>query len=140
LASLIVGGLIGFVALLAIELLKSFDSEGAGAVAGAIVLYIAVWGAMLAYMMQAVSFLILRRKLPNLKRPYKSPWGVPGAWAAAIIAGISFVGYLINPLFQTAILGIIVIYVVLLIIFAVHGRHNLVMSPEEEYAVNNTKK
>jgi len=139
LASLIVGGLIGFVALLAIELLKSFDSEGAGAVAGAIVLYIAVWGAMLAYMMQAVSFLILRRKLPNLKRPYMSPWGVPGAWAAAIIAGISFVGYLINPLFQTAILGIIVIYVVLLIIFAVHGRHNLVMSPEEEYAVKNSK-
>jgi ethanolamine permease len=68
-----------------------------------------------------------------------SPWGVPGAWAAAIIAGISFVGYLINPLFQTAILGIIVIYVVLLIIFAVHGRHNLVMSPEEEYAVKNSK-
>ena len=140
LASLIVGGVIGFVALLAIEVLKSVDSEGAGAVAGAIVLYIAVWGAMLAYMMQAVSFLILRRKLPNLKRPYKSPWGVPGAWAAAIIAGISFIGYLINPLFQTAIAGIIVIYVVLLIIFAVYGRHNLVLAPEEEYAVNNSKK
>jgi ethanolamine permease len=139
LASLIVGGLIGFLALLAIEVLTALDAEGAGAVAGAIVLNIAVWGAMLAYMMQAVSFLILRRKLPNLKRPYKSPWGVPGAWAAAIIAGISFVGYLINPAFQTAIFGIAVIYVVMLIIFAVYGRHNLVMSPEEEYAIKNNK-
>ena len=140
LASLIVGGAIGFVALLAIEVLKSVDAEGAGAVAGAIVLNIAVWGAMLAYMMQAVSFLILRRKLPNLKRPYVSPWGVPGAIAAAVIAGISFVGYLINPAFQTAIAGIAVIYVIMLIIIAVYGRHNLVMSPEEEYAIKSNKK
>ncbi len=140
LVALIVGGVIGFVALLAIEVLKSVDAEGAGAVAGAIVLNIAVWGAMLAYMMQAVSFLILRRKLPKLKRPYVSPWGVPGAWAAAIIAGISFVGYLINPAFQTAIAGIAVIYLIMLIIFAVYGRHNLVLAPEEEYAVNNSKK
>jgi ethanolamine permease len=139
LAALIVGGLIGFVALLAIQVLTAVDAEGAGAVAGAIVLNIAVWGAMLAYMMQAVSFLILRRKLPNLKRPYVSPWGVPGAIAAAVIAGISFVGYLINPAFQTAIAGIAVIYVVMLIIFAVYGRHNLVMSPEEEYAIKSNK-
>jgi ethanolamine permease len=95
---------------------------------------------MLAYMMQAVSFLILRKKLPNLKRPYVSPWGVPGAWAAAIIAGISFVGYLVNPGFQTAIAGIAVIYLIMLIIFAVYGRHNLVLAPEEEYAVKNSKK
>jgi len=140
LVSMIVGGAIGFLALVTIEVLTAVDAEGAGAVAGAIVLNIAVWGAMLAYLMQAISFLLLRRKLPNLKRPYISPWGVPGAWAAAIIAGISFVGYLINPAFQTAIIGIIVIYIVMLIIFAVYGRHNLVLSPEEEYAVKNSKK
>jgi ethanolamine permease len=138
--ALVVGAVIGFAALLSIEILTAVDAEGAGAVAGAIVLNIAVWGAMLAYMMQAVSFLILRRKLPKLKRPYVSPWGVPGAVAAAVIAGISFVGYLINPAFQTAIAGIAVIYLVMLVIFAVYGRHNLVLAPEEEYAVNNTKK
>jgi ethanolamine permease len=140
LVALIVGAVIGFIALLTIEVLTAVDAEGAGAVAGAVVLNIAVWGAMLAYMMQAVSFLILRRKLPNLNRPYKSPWGVPGAYAAAIIAGISFIGYLINPGFQTAIAGIVVIYVIMLIIFGVYGRHNLVMSPEEEYAIKNNKK
>jgi ethanolamine permease len=91
-------------------------------------------------MMQAVSFLILRRKLPNLKRPYKSPWGVPGAVLAAVIAGIAFVGFLINPIFQAAIAGIILIYVIMLFIFAVYGRHNLVMSPEEEYAIKSNKK
>jgi ethanolamine permease len=139
LVALIAGAVIGFVALLAIEVLTAVDAEGAGAVAGAIVLNIAVWGAMLAYMMQAISFLLLRRNLPNIERPYRSPWGVPGAVIAAVIAGISFVGYLINPAFQTAIAGIAVIYVVMLIAFAVRGRHNLVMSPEEQYAVDNTK-
>jgi ethanolamine permease len=109
-------------------------------VAGAIVLNIAVWGAMLAYMMQAIAFLILRRKLPNMNRPYKSPWGVPGGVLAALIAGISFVGYLINPAFQTAIAGIAVVYVVMLLVFALYGRHNLVLSPEEQYAVDSTKK
>ncbi|MFM1779272.1 MAG: hypothetical protein RIS51_417, partial [Actinomycetota bacterium] len=137
--ALLVGGILGYLALLAIEVLTAVDAEGAGAVAGAIVLNIAVWGAMLAYMMQAISFLILRRKLPNLKRPYMSPWGVPGGIAAAVIAGISFIGYLINPAFQTAIAGIAVIYVIMLIVFAVYGRHNLVLSPEEQYAVENTK-
>lgn len=137
--ALLVGGIIGYLALLAIEVLTAVDAEGAGAVAGAIVLNIAVWGAMLAYMMQAISFLILRRKLPNLKRPYMSPWGVPGGIAAAVIAGISFIGYLINPAFQVAIAGIAVIYVIMLIVFAVYGRHNLVLSPEEQYAVENTK-
>jgi hypothetical protein len=29
--------------------------------------------------------------------------------------------------------------VIMLIIFAVYGRHNLVMSPEEEYAIKNNK-
>lgn len=137
--ALLVGGVLGYLALLAIEVLTAVDAEGAGAVAGAIVLNIAVWGAMLAYMMQAISFLILRRKLPNLKRPYMSPWGVPGGIAAAVIAGVSFIGYLINPAFQTAIAGIAVIYVIMLIVFAVYGRHNLVLSPEEQYAVENTK-
>ena len=137
--ALLVGGVLGYLALLALEVLTAVDAEGAGAVAGAIVLNIAVWGAMLAYMLQAISFLILRRKLPNLKRPYMSPWGVPGGIAAAVIAGVSFIGYLINPAFQTAIAGIAVIYVIMLIVFAVYGRHNLVLSPEEQYAVENTK-
>ena len=140
LVSMIVGGVIGFLALLSIEILTAVDAEGAGAVAGAIVLNIAVWGAMLAYMMQAIAFLILRRKLPNMNRPYKSPWGVPGGVLAALIAGLSFIGYLINPAFQTAIAGIAVIYLIMLLVFALYGRHNLVLSPEEQHAVEIAKK
>jgi ethanolamine permease len=130
-AAMVVGGVIGFVALVAIE-----TTGGSGSPAGAIVLNIAVWGAMLAYLMQMVSFVLLRRKFPNLDRPYKSPWGVPGATIAGIIAALAFIGFLINPTFLPAIYAIIVVYVIMLVIFAVWGRHRLVLSPEEKYAVH----
>jgi ethanolamine permease len=94
---------------------------------------------MLAYGMQAAAFLILRNKLPNIPRPYKSPWGVFGGWAALIISGIAFVGFLINPAFLPAIVGIAVVYLVMLLGFALVGRHNLVLSPEEEYALEARK-
>jgi len=134
--ALIVGAVIGFAALVLLDILAAVDEEGVGAVAGAIILNIAVWGAVLAYFLQMVSFIILRRKFPNAERPYKSPWGLPGAYIAAIIAALVFVGFLINPTFQPAIIAIAIVYVVILIGFAVYSRHRLVLSPEEEYALS----
>lgn len=130
-AALLVGGIIGFVALVVVD-----STGGASSPAGAIVLNIAVWGAMLAYLMQMISFVLLRRKFPSLDRPYKSPWGVFGSVVSGIIAAISFIGFLINPTFLPAIIAIILVYVVMLAIFAAWGRHRLVLSPEEKYAVH----
>ena len=130
-AALLVGGIIGFVALVVVD-----ATGGASSPAGAIVLNIAVWGAMLAYLMQMISYVLLRRKFPSLDRPYKSPWGVRGATISGIIAAVSFIGFLVNPTFLPAIVAIIVVYVIMLAIFAVWGRHRLVLSPEEKYAVH----
>ena len=129
--ALIAGGLIGFVALIVVD-----TAGGSGGVAGAIVLNIAVWGAVVAYILQMVSFLVLRKRFPNAKRPYRSPWGVPGAISAAIIAAFIFLGFLLNPAYQPAIIAIVVVYIVMLIGFAAWGRKRLIMSPEEEYAVS----
>ena len=134
--ALIVGAVIGFIALIVLDVLSKVDATGIGAVAGAIILNIAVWGAVVAYFLQMVSFIILRRKFPNANRPYKSPWGLPGAYIAAIIAAFVFVGFLLNPTFQPAIIAIAIVYVVILIAFALYGRHRLVLSPEEEYALS----
>jgi ethanolamine permease len=129
--ALVVGALIGFIALLIIEF-----TGGSGSVAGAIVLNIAVWGAVLAYFLQMISFVILRRKFPNAERPYRSPWGVAGAVVAALIAALIFVGFLLNPTFLPAIIAIAIVYVVLLVGFGLYFRHRLVLSPEEEYALS----
>jgi len=134
--ALTVGAAIGFVALVVLDVLTSIDEEGAGAVAGAIILNIAVWGAVVAYLLQMISFVILRRKFPNASRPYKSPWGLPGAIIAGAIAALIFVGFLLNETFQPAIIAIVIVYAVILGGFALWGRHRLVLSPEEEYALS----
>ena len=59
-----------------------------------------------------------------------------GAVVAAVIAGLIFLGFLLNPTFLPAIVAIVVIYVVILLGFALHYRHRLVLSPEEEYALS----
>jgi ethanolamine permease len=133
--ALVVGAVIGFISLVVLDVLTAVN-EGAGAVAGAIVLNIAVWGAVLAYLLQMISFVILRRKFPNAQRPYRSPWGIPGAIAAAVIAALIFVGFLLNPTFLPAIIAIGVVYAIILIGFALFFRHRLVLSPEEEYALS----
>jgi ethanolamine permease len=127
--ALVAGAVIGFAALLVVQF-----AGGDGSVAGAIVLNIAVWGAVLAYFLQMVSFIVLRRKFPNAVRPYKSPMGLFGAYSAAAIALLVFLGFLLNPTYLPAIIAIVVVYVVIFIGFAVYGRHRLVLSPEEEYA------
>jgi ethanolamine permease len=129
--ALLVGAIIGFIALILVDSLG-----GATGVAGAIVLNIAIWGAVIAYALQMVSFVILRKKYPNANRPYKSPWGIPGAVIAGVLSIAIFFGFFINEPARPAIVAIAVVYAVMLILFAVWGRKRLVLSPEEEYALS----
>ena len=129
--ALVVGAALGFLALLVVQV-----SGGDASPAGAVVLNIAVWGAVLAYFLQMVSFIVLRKKFPNANRPYKSPWGLFGAYSAAAIALLVFLGFLLNPTYLPAIVAIVIVYVVIFIGFALYGRHRLVLSPEEEYALS----
>ena len=125
--ALVAGAVIGIIALILVDT--------GGETAGAIVLNIAVWGAVLAYLLQMVSFVLLRRKFPNAARPYRSPFGVGGAVFAGAIAALIFVGVMLNEDYREAIVAIAGIYVVALVGFAVFGRHRLVLSPEEEFAL-----
>ncbi|MFT4261835.1 MAG: amino acid permease [Nocardioides sp.] len=126
--ALIVGAVIGFVALII--------ADNAGETAGNIVLNIAVWGAVLAYMLQMVSFVLLRRKFPSATRPYVSPVGVAGAVVAFVLALITFLGILKNDAYRPAIIAIVIIYAIGLAVFGMWGRHQLILSPEEEYAMS----
>jgi ethanolamine permease len=129
--ALIAGAVIGYVALVIVQV-----TGGSGGVAGAVVLNIAVWGAVLSYMLQMVAFVVLRRRFPDAVRPYRSPTGVAGAVIAAVIALAIFIGFFFaGSGYLIAIAAIAVVYVIGLVVFALVGRHNLVLSPEEEYAM-----
>ncbi|MFT8705245.1 amino acid permease [Bifidobacterium aquikefiricola] len=125
---LIVGAVFGFAALFIV----AYGGSGAGSV----VLNIAVWGAVLAYLLQMVSFVILRKKMPQIKRPFTSSFGSTGAIIAGIVSFVIFVAVLLNPDYRLAVYVMVAIYVVALLFFALYGRKHLVLSPEEEFAAS----
>jgi ethanolamine permease len=126
--ALIVGAVVGFAAAVIIQ-------EVGGNVGGAL-LYMAVFGAVISYFMQMVSFVMLRRKLPNIERPYVSPVGVGGAIIAAIIAAVSFISLFFNADYRPGVVGTLLWFALGIAYFGLAGRHRLVLSPEEEFALS----
>lgn len=102
-------------------------------VAGSL-LNIAVFGGVIAYVLQMVSFVILRR-MAGVSRPYVSPVGVGGAVVAGLIAATTLVILPTNAAYQKAVLGVAIFYAIGIGYFALIGRNRLVLSPEEEYAM-----
>jgi len=100
----------------------------------------AVFAAVLAYTLQAISFVMLRRNLPNIDRPYVSPWGQAGAMLAGVIAVIALVSIFLNEDYRPGVYGVAVYFVLGILYFAIAGRHRLVLSPEEEFALTQGEK
>lgn len=99
---------------------------------GAILLNMAVFGAVIAYILQMASFLLLRGK--QLDRPYVSPLGVAGAWVAILIASITLVVLFLNPDYNKGVYGAAVWFALGIAYFAFYARKRLILSPEEEFA------
>jgi len=87
--------------------------------------------------LQAVTFIQLRRKFPNIERPFKSPFGIIGAALTAIIAVVTIYFQLTDPIYQTGVIGVAIWYALTILYFAAYGRKTLVFSPEEEFAVKH---
>jgi len=115
-------------------------AERGAAVIQGMLLNMAVAGAMLSYLLQAVSFLVLRARLPGLARPYRSPMGVAGAAITIAIAAVTLVYQLLDPVFAAGVLGVGAWFAVGLAWFALVGRHRLVLSPEEAFALEAREK
>lgn len=106
------------------------------AVAGQL-LNIAVFGAVIAYFLQMVAFLILRNRFGDVTRPYRSPVGVPGAAVAAVVAGLTLVILPFNESYRSVVFGVAIFFAIGLLYFAIAGRHRLLLSPEEEFALGH---
>jgi ethanolamine permease len=126
--ALIAGALVGF----AIALVLHFKQDG---LVGAALLNMAVFGAVIAYIMQMLAFLALRRNLPQMERPYRSRTGIVGACLALLIAATIYVYLLLDESYRPGIVGCLVWFAGGLAYFAFHGRHALVRSPEEDFAI-----
>jgi ethanolamine permease len=130
--ALIAGAVLGFLVALLIE----FGEQWFGQVpVGAVLLNMAVFGAVIAYVMQMIAFVLLRKNFPDMERPYVSPLGNAGAYLAAAIALVTLVFLFLNPDYRIGVIGCAIWFAAGLIYFAVRGRHRLVYSPEEDFAV-----
>jgi ethanolamine permease len=114
----------------------SIGAERGGAVIGGTLLNMAVFGAMLSYVMQAASFILLRRNMPHIQRPYRSPLGIPGAVATIAIALVTIAFQLADPVYRVGVIGVAAWFALGIVYFALVGRHKLVLSPEEEFALS----
>jgi ethanolamine permease len=95
----------------------------------------AVFGAMISYGLQGVSYILLRAKLPNIERPYRSPLGLLGGWVTLIIAAVTLYMQFQDAAYRGGVIGVAIWYAAGIIYFAVYGRKTLVYSPEEDFAV-----
>ncbi|HET9249760.1 MAG TPA: amino acid permease [Actinomycetota bacterium] len=132
--ALIAGAIVGYLVILLVWYLQRQGGEAAAQVVAA-VLNMAVFAAVISYAMQSLSFIMLRQKLPNIARPYRSKWGVPGAAIAGIIAVVSLVSIFLNEDYRPGVYGVAIYYVLGVLYFAIAGRNRLVLSPEEEFAL-----
>jgi ethanolamine permease len=131
--AMIGGSLLGLAVMLVIWFTNGAASGGA--IIGSVLLNMAVFGAMLSYIAQAVSFILLRRNKPDIERPFRSPLGIPGAVVTIIIAAVTLFYQLQDPNFTRGVLWVIVWLAVGILYFAIVGRNKLILSPEEEFAL-----
>jgi ethanolamine permease len=136
--ALYAGSVLGFATMMILWYV--LGSEKGGAIIGSTLLNMAVFGAMISYAMQGLSFIVLRNKMPNIVRPYRSPVGVPGAVVTIVVALVTLWYQLQDPVYRVAVYYVAGFYVLGILYFAVYGRNQLILSPEEEFALSKGEK
>ncbi len=129
--ALLAGSALGYAAALGIH----FTPQGSPV--GAILLNMAVFGAVLAYILQMASFVILRLRFPAMERPYYSPLGIAGAVIALLLAVVTLAVLFRNPDYNRGVIGAAIWFVLGLAYFAAYARNRLVLAPEEQAALGH---
>ncbi|HTU45192.1 MAG TPA: amino acid permease [Bryobacteraceae bacterium] len=126
--ALITGSIVGYLAACVIYF------AGQSSPIGAILLNMAVFGAVLAYVLQMVSFIRLRLLFPNIVRPYRSSLGIPGAALAIAISIATLATLFLNHDYRPGVVGAVTWFLLGIAYFGLHGRNQLVLAPEEQFA------
>ncbi|HEY4200880.1 MAG TPA: amino acid permease [Devosiaceae bacterium] len=141
--AMVSGSILGLVVMLVIWFANGGGGDGetqlGDDVIGTVLLNMAVFGAMLSYIMQALSFILLRRNRAAISRPFRSPFGVVGATVTIVIAAVTLFYQLQDPNFFKGVIWVILWCAIGILYFAFFGRHRLILSPEEEFAVAHAR-
>ncbi|GLU46141.1 ethanolamine permease [Nocardiopsis ansamitocini] len=95
---------------------------------------IAVFGATVSYVLMTLSHIVLRRREPDLERPYRTPGGTVTTGIAFVLALCAVAATFFVDMVGAGITA--AIFVVFLAYFWFYSRHRLVANaPEEEFAL-----
>jgi ethanolamine permease len=128
--ALIVGAVCGYLVALTIEYGRAFFGD---VPVGGVLLNMAVFGAVIAYIMQMAAYLKIK-SIDGLERPYESPLGRAGAVVAGVIAALTLVFLFVNPDYRPGIYGVAIWFSLSLAYFGFYARHRMILSPEEKFA------
>jgi ethanolamine permease len=100
---------------------------------GALLINIAVFGATVSYVLMMLSHIVLRRREPDLHRPYRTPGGVATSGTALVLALAAVLAtFFVDEKAAAITAGILLVHVAY---FWFYSRHRLVANaPEEEFA------
>ena len=100
---------------------------------GALLINIAVFGATVSYVLMMLSHIVLRRREPDLERPYRTPGGTLTTGVALVLAVCAVIATFFVDVRAAGITA--AIFLVALAYFWLYSRHHLVSNaPEEEFA------
>ena len=129
-AALLLGAAVGLLCAAVIHF------GGAKEGVGAALLNMAVFGAVISYLMVMLSFIKLRITRPDLPRPYRSPLGIPGAAVGAVLSAVALLATFSVEAYRPAVIGVCAFLAAGFAYFWFYSRHRLVASaPEEENAL-----
>jgi ethanolamine permease len=105
--------------------------------AGSILVQISVFAALITYIVMMAAYIRLKRKEPDLERPYKAPGGVVMPAIAMVIAIVSLLaGIVYTTVTRWTIVWTVVAFLIGMAYFWLYSRHRLVaQAPEEEFAL-----
>lgn len=127
--ALLAGAVLGYGVALTIHL------AGSQHPVGATLLNMAVFGAVISYILQMSSFIALRIRRPDLPRPYRSPLGIPGAALSLLIALLTLVSlFVADPVYSRVVWAAAAWFSAGIAYFWLFARHRLVLAPEEVVA------
>lgn len=117
--ALIVPGLIGF----ALSLTGKGD----------LLLNMAVFGATVSYMLIMISHILLRRRAPEMARPYRTPGGIVTTGFALFVATLALIAtFLVDGV---AAICCVAVFAAFMLYFFIYSRHRLVANaPDEQLA------
>jgi ethanolamine permease len=99
---------------------------------GALLINIAVFGATVSYVLMMLSHILLRRREPELERPYRTPGGVVTTGIALVLAALAVVATFFVDERAAGITALV--FLAFLAYFFFYSRHRVVgRAPEEEF-------